>query len=81
MFQITDGGVSYDKQTMDYLSQLRKQGGNVVTGMCISYYQGGDPSMRDLFGKDNYLSFDSMASVNKVLIEDITKTFVRYMRG
>ena len=79
-FQITDGGISYDERTKNYLNEMKQKTGTVVTGMLIGYYGGGDPAMEDLFGKKNFLKFNSMDDVKKVLIDDITKTFVRYMK-
>jgi len=79
-FQITDGGVAYDKKTKVYLENMRKENNTVVTGMLISYYDGGDQAMEDLFGKDNFLRFNNMEAVKSVMINDIAKRFLRHMK-
>ena len=67
-------------KTKNYLNEMRKQSGTIVTGMLIGYYGGGDPAMEDLFGKDNFLKFNNMEEVKTDLINDIAKRFMRYMK-
>ena len=79
LFQITDGGISYDDKTKHYLEEMRKDTGTIITGMHVSYYGGGDPAMVEMFGKDNFMKFTDMEDVKNLLVKDITKRFVRYM--
>ena len=80
LFQITDGGIDYDEKTKNYLQKMRNDNDTVVTGIQISYYEGGDPAMHDLFGKENCLTFQDMKQVKNLLVKDITQRFVRYMK-
>jgi hypothetical protein len=78
-FQITDGDVDYDEKMMRFMQNMRRDG-IITTGIQVNDYGDAQGSMTKLFGKGNFLQFSDMADVKKILIKQIAKQMMRFMK-
>lgn len=79
-FQITDGDVDYDEKMMRYMQNLRRSG-VITTGIQVSDYgYDAGQSFTKLFGKGNFMQFQDMADVKRVLIKQVAKQMMRFMK-